>query len=54
MNICLLAVIRQNYNEIAEQCGKTAERTALTSRGRNYSVSESASMMGEAVREAAA
>ena len=53
MNSYLLAAIRQNYKEIAEQCRKTAESAALISRGRGYFVSESASMMHEAVREAA-
>ena len=33
MNICPSAAIRQNYNEIAEQCRKTAEPVFLTKNG---------------------
>ncbi|NBH80087.1 type II toxin-antitoxin system Phd/YefM family antitoxin [Clostridiaceae bacterium] len=90
MNIRPSAAIRQNYNEIAEQCRKTAEAVFLTKNSegdpvvmdietynrrekmlkfreellavgedrlhgsKGYSVSEAASMMRDAIKEAAA
>ncbi len=38
MNICPSAAIRQNYNEIAELCRKTAEPVFLTKNGVGYLV----------------
>ena len=66
MNIRPSAAIRQNYNEIAEMCRKTAEPVFLTKNGegdlvvmdietygsKGYSVSEVTTMMRSAVKEA--
>ena len=67
MNIRPSAAIRQNYNEIADMCRKTAEPIFLTKNGegeellaveedrlhgsKGYSVSEVASMMRNAIKE---
>ena len=46
------AAIRQNYNEIAEQCRKTVEEDRMRG-NKGYSVDEVAAMMRSAIKEAA-